>query len=1169
MLVAAALASTLALALAALTALALVPGGRLSGDSAGRASAQAPNTTWRHAASWPLPPPPALPLSLALDPTGRLYVADGRTRRVAVFDAAGAPIGGWPIDGMPMALAWDDPSGVVLVLVATVAGPRVEAWQPDGVQRWSDPVNERLLRGQEDLLAVDLSRSADGIGPTVFYNGEASVYDRASGALVRGPLRSLANDGRPMRMAVLSRTLLAAIEPLQQRVVLSDIARGVRATASMTDVVPLAVAAGPLLPLVPPPAAMGDGSGGPAVPVGPVVAYVLARGVARDRIGLVVIAIAPDGHEVGRWMAPAAYGGAPGDDAFRWSLAVGADGMAYTRGVERLSVERWDAAGGHRFSLGMGRPAAPFGRRAAQNRANLVSASTALALAPGAADTVAVLDGAGSRILALAASGAAAGSPVRETILPYDVTDFTAEPAGMPAAAFYLSTADERLRRVVVTADVARYTDPWSADCACPLGGRLALGERRLWVTRPATHRLATLGVDDGRADDLAKAGAIGLWPFDLAAAADGTADVFSADTLGGVIERYRPGDGVPAAVWQSGVLAGPRRLAAGTTADGLAVVAALLTDGSVEVHDAGGGNVVDAFTPRLASGEAVSGEDILFANDGAILIADAARQAVHVFRPAPRETPTPDPNATPRPTPGVGACRVMGDKAVGPNRILLGETAAVTLSLAVDCPGQPRLVGADVMLVIDRSTSMGGDGLAAAKAAALEFIAQLDVRVHQIGLVSFGSDVRLEAALGPDPAFVSNAVLRLTAGGETNLGAALLAAGRHLEARRRPDAQPVIIVLTDGHDTIGDEDPVATAAWLKGWGVQLYAVGLGESADRASLEALATDPEHVFLSPSPGDLVPIYAQIVRRVGTTGLVANLTIDDDLTSSIALVPISAQPPALERSDGLSWSRAILPDTGFAGGYLIRPQAVGRYAVSRAAVARWTDALGTPHAYAFPTVEIEVALPTATPTTTPTATPEPFRAYLPALWRTACLPAPKPADVVMLIDTSSSMTGDKLAQAQTAAKTFVRLLDLPRDHALVLAFDELPRATTGLTGDRTILEAAIDGLTIGNGTRIDRALEAADAALAPTRSDPNRRAIVVLLTDGGQSGPLPPVLAAAAALRTNGTIVYAIALGPDADRALLAQIAGPDRLFTAPTAADLAAIYAQVAAVTGCR
>ncbi|MFN8424224.1 MAG: hypothetical protein U0470_12890 [Anaerolineae bacterium] len=378
-LVAATVASTLALALALIGALG-------SHRPADRATAQAPAVTWRHAATWPLPPPPALPLALALDPTGRLFVADGRTRRVAVYDGTGAPAGGWAIDGMPMALAWDAAQDALLVLVVTAGGPRVEAWRVDGVRLWSDPVNERLIRGQEDLLGVDLGRSADGIGPTVLYNGEASVYSRASGALARTAFRSLASDGRPMRMAVLSRTLLAAIEPVQQRLVLADIARGVKATASMTDVVPLAVAAGPLFGFVPPPAdPPADRAAGPTAPIGPVVAYVLARGVARDRVGLVVIAVAPDGREVGRWTAPAAYGGAPGDDAFRWSLAVGADGMAYTRGVERLSVERWGADGGHRFTIGMGRPAPAFGQRAAQNRANLVSASSALALAPGAA----------------------------------------------------------------------------------------------------------------------------------------------------------------------------------------------------------------------------------------------------------------------------------------------------------------------------------------------------------------------------------------------------------------------------------------------------------------------------------------------------------------------------------------------------------------------------------------------------------------------------------------------------------------------------------------------------------------------------------------------------------------------------------------------------------------
>jgi|GEM_PF-1098646 len=1186
---AAAVVSVVAFALALAVTLALVA---TSHDAASGAPAAQLAAAWRNTATYPLPPPPPFPLALAFDDAGGLYMADGQSRRVVRYDGGGAVTGGWDVDGVPLAVTWDAAERVVLVFVFTGAGPFVEAWQPDGVRRWSDRVTDQYVRGLEDRLSVDLGWAEGDVGPTVLYNGEVSRYDRAGGLLQRAGGRWIAADGRPMRMAVLSATLVAAIEPAQQRLLFVDIARGVRATVPFTDVVPLAVAAGPALAFAPP-------AGTTTAPS--VVAHVLARGVERDRVGLVVLSIAPDGRAVGRWAVPTAQGGAPGDDAARWSIAVGADGIAFTRGIERFSLERFGLGGQHRFSVPMGRMAGTFGRRAARTRANLVSGSAALGLAAGPDGTLAVLDGPGSRILALSVDGTAAGSVIRQTVLPYDVVDIASDADGAMAkpatARYYVSLADDRIRRVSASADVARYTDPWTADCGCPLGGRLSMGAGRLWLTRPTTRRVAEMEVDAGTVREVVKAGAVGLWPADVAAGEDGS--VWVADGIVGRVERWRLGASEPAAAWQAGVLNGPRRLAAGRLADGTDAVAVLLADGHIEIHERAGGNLIAAFEPRLVPDEPLLADDLFLTADGSLALADAARRAVHIFAPVGATTPTPsatpdparsatpDPNATPTasrtpdavptatpvatPTAiiGGGTCRVSGDKAVGPNRILLGRTAAVTLTLSVDCPGQPRLLGADVMLVLDRSVSMSGDGLAGAKAAALQFVSLLDVRVHRVGLVSFGTDIRLEAALGADPVPVANGIQRLVAGGETNLGAALLATGRHLEARRRADAQPVIVLLTDGHDTVQDADPVATALWLKGWGVQIYAVGLGESADAASLDPLATDPAHVFLAPSPNELAPIYAQIVRRVGTSGLVANLSVDDDLAPGIGLERGSAQPPALERSDGLSWGRAVLGPDGFAAEFVIRPTVAGRHAVSRSAVARWTDADGAVYAFPFPPVEIEVVVPTAVPSPTSTATPEPFRAHLPVLWRMACIPAPKPADVVLLIDTSSSMMGDKLTQAKTAAKTFVGLLDLPRDHAAVVSFDEQPRATTGLSGSLAVLEAAIGSLTNGTGTRIDRALESAHAMLATTRADPSRRAVVVLLTDGGQSGPLPPVLSAAEALRSGGTVLYAVGLGPDADLALLRTVAGPGRLFTAPTPADLAAIYSEVAAVTGCR
>ncbi len=1190
------------------------PRASAAGGAGARADAAAPEGGWRHGATWPLPPPPALPLALALDDGGTLWMADGRSRRVEAFDAAGASRGGWAVDGLPLALAWDAAAGAVLAVVLADSGPELEARRPDGVLLWRDRIDDRLVRGREDQIAADVGRGAGDVGPIVLVNGLATRYDRTTGALLPAGNRLLAQDGRPMRMAVLSRTLLAALEPLQQRLVLTDLAAGTRATTPLTDVVGLAVAAGPLPSFVAPPAAGRAGDGWVATAPGqapPRGVLVLARGVERDRLGLVVVAVRPDGREAGRWAVPAAHGGAPGDDGFRWALAAGADGLAFSRGVERLSVERFGADGSHRFSLPLGRPAPAFGRRAARMQTNLVTTASGLSLTAGPDGALAVLDAAGSRIVALSTVGAAPGTPLRETILPYDVADIAADvgragladPAPPSASAYLLRTADDRLRRVAATAAVARYTDPWSAPCGCPLGGRLALSGRGLWVTRPATRRLARLDVDDGAEVERARPGAVGLWPADVEAAADG--DVWVADGIGGVIERWRSDGGAPLRSFTAGSFIGPQRLAAGQLADGVDVVAALMSDGSVAVHAAADGWQRAAFTPVLGDGGAVLADDLYVLPDGNLALADAARMAIHVFVPGPAATATadasataaatrsatapatataggtPGPSASATPTPTASpsptaastsppvACRATGAKAVDPDRVVLGQTAAVSLSLRVDCPGQPRLTGADIVLVLDRSTSMTGDGLAAAKVAAQRFVAALDVRVHQVGLVSFGSDVRLEAPLGADPAPAALALQRLTAGGNTNLGGALAAAGQHLQSRRRPDAQPVIVALTDGNDTVGAADPVAVADGLKGWGVQIHLVGLGTAADAAVLARLASSPGHVTLAAGPSDLVPIYAGLVRRVGAAGLVGGLSVDEALTAGIDLEPGSAQPAAVERAGGLTWSRPILGPAGFGGGFLIRPTRLGRYEVSASAVARWTDALGGAHAYAFPPVEIEVVLPTATPTATATPTPEPFVAYLPALWRSACIPAPKPADVVLLVDTSSSMTGAKLVEAKAAAKAFVGLLDLPRDRAAVVAFDELPRATTGLSGSQAVLEAAIDALANGNGTRIDRALDAAHDLLALTRADPSRRAVVVLLTDGGQSGPVPPVFSAADRLRAGGTVVYAIGLGPDADVALLDQIAGPGRRFTAPTPADLAAIYAEVAAVTGCR
>jgi Ca-activated chloride channel family protein len=189
-------------------------------------------------------------------------------------------------------------------------------------------------------------------------------------------------------------------------------------------------------------------------------------------------------------------------------------------------------------------------------------------------------------------------------------------------------------------------------------------------------------------------------------------------------------------------------------------------------------------------------------------------------------------------------------------------------------------------------------------------------------------------------------------------------------------------------------------------------------------------------------------------------------------------------------------------------------------------------------------------------------------LPIVQRNHCVPGNANADVVLLIDTSDSMSGDKLGQAVAAASQFVELLHLPYDQAAVVGFNSQPAVHAGLTGDREVLLAALRSLTSGRGTQIDRALLAAASELQSRRRKARNRPIVILLSDGAHSGPSSDVVIAADRVRSAGAVIYTIGLGADVDQELLRAISGAGRYYFAPRPSDLAAIYAEIAVAIPC-
>jgi tight adherence protein C len=165
---------------------------------------------------------------------------------------------------------------------------------------------------------------------------------------------------------------------------------------------------------------------------------------------------------------------------------------------------------------------------------------------------------------------------------------------------------------------------------------------------------------------------------------------------------------------------------------------------------------------------------------------------------------------------------------------------------------------------------------------------------------------------------------------------------------------------------------------------------------------------------------------------------------------------------------------------------------------------------------------------------------------------------PLDIVLAIDVSGSMSGDKLAQAKAAAVAFVASIR-PEDKATILAFSDRLNVVVPATNDRAALQAGLEGLQAAGNTAAYDALYRS-AQLLSASPEGHRRA-VILLTDGADTTSKYSARVAADVARQQGVLVYTIGLGPDAVDAVLKDLSEPTggKYYKAPAPQDLQGIY----------
>jgi tight adherence protein C len=169
---------------------------------------------------------------------------------------------------------------------------------------------------------------------------------------------------------------------------------------------------------------------------------------------------------------------------------------------------------------------------------------------------------------------------------------------------------------------------------------------------------------------------------------------------------------------------------------------------------------------------------------------------------------------------------------------------------------------------------------------------------------------------------------------------------------------------------------------------------------------------------------------------------------------------------------------------------------------------------------------------------------------------------PLSVVLVLDTSGSMQGPKLAAAQAAAAGFMDGLGAG-DEVALLPFNSRVLPAIPFTTDKQKIADGLNSQVATGNTLLYDALYAA-AQLVNTSKPDNRRAIV-LLTDGQDTGSIHQLGFAVAAARTAGATVYTIGVGGDTSDRVMAAMSDPTggRYAKAAGPDELKGIYQELA------
>ena len=204
---------------------------------------------------------------------------------------------------------------------------------------------------------------------------------------------------------------------------------------------------------------------------------------------------------------------------------------------------------------------------------------------------------------------------------------------------------------------------------------------------------------------------------------------------------------------------------------------------------------------------------------------------------------------------------------------------ANATVTIGFDAAPELMAEPADIVLIMDRSGSMGGAPMEEAKLAAKALVQTVakasgstDGNTLQNGtrmcLVTFSDVATRSMGLVTDVALLNDDIDAMKADGNTNHSVAFSSAFNVLQPSTTP--RRIAIMFTDGNTTAGS-DPQRMVDHMKKYGIEIYCIGL--LTDVEPLKNWASDPDsaHVAHTNDLAQLQRVFAEIAAEVVLAGV----------------------------------------------------------------------------------------------------------------------------------------------------------------------------------------------------------------------------------------------------------------------------------------------------------